>query len=228
MSWVRASRAGAAAFFLAASVAGCHRAAGASGDAGPPPEPSIVSAPIVVSGDAAAFAPAPGAPVAIVTPAVMPVPPPPSSNSFPFFRKNPMPIEDVAKLVTAAPELARVGTEIAYFDPGDTTYLIRSSADRTDYTFTTQPVLWSPEPGQQVLVVAARGKAASFVAAWWHLSDGGYRLASSFVMLGEITPVALAYRPHERELSWTTCWMCPAETGHVSVRDDHHIVIVQE
>jgi hypothetical protein len=40
--------------------------------------------------------------------------------------------------------------------------------------------------------------------------------------------VALAYRPAERTLFWTSCWMCPGETGHVSVREDHHIVIVQE
>jgi hypothetical protein len=159
---------------------------------------------------------------------VVPTPPPPSTNTYPLFRKTTMPIEDVAKLVAAAPALSRVGIEIAYFDPGDGSYIVRSSADHSGVAFTTQPLLWSPEAGQQVLVVAARGKAASFVAAWWLLPDGSYRLASTFVMMGEIAPVALAYRPAERTLFWTSCWLCPGETGHVSVREDHHIVIVQE
>jgi hypothetical protein len=130
--------------------------------------------------------------------------------------------------VADAPSLTRVGTDVSFFDPQDGSYIVRSSADREGISFTTQPVLWSPEPGQQVLVVAARGKAVSFVAAWWLLPDGGYRLASSFVMMGEIAPVALAYRSTERTLWWTSCWQCPGETGRVSVRDDHHIVIVQD
>jgi hypothetical protein len=212
----------------AAAPIACRRPAGGSGDAAPAPEPSIVSVPVVPLGDAAAPATPPPSPVTVLAPAVMPTPPPPSSNTYPVLRKNPMPVEEVAKLVAASPELARVGSEVQYFDPGDGSYLVRSSADRAGVSFTTQPVLWSPEPGQQVLVVSARGKSASFVAAWWLLPDGGYRLASSFLMLGEIAPVALAYRPGERTLFWTSCWMCPGETGHVSVREDHHIVIVQE
>ena len=47
-------------------------------------------------------------------------------------------------------------------------------------------------------------------------------------MLGEVAPVALAYRPAERTLWWTSCWQCPGETGHVSIREDHHVVIVQD
>lgn len=201
----------------------CHGHAPAPGDASAAPVASIASAPVVVpvADDAAAVAP-------VAAPAAVPTPPPASTNTYPLYRKTTMPIEDVAKLVTAAPELSRVGTEIAYFDPGDGSYIVRSSADHSGVAFTTQPLLWSPEAGQQVLVVAARGKAASFVAAWWLLPDGGYRLASTFVMMGEIAPVALAYRPAERTLFWTSCFMCPGETGHVSVREDHHIVIVQE
>jgi hypothetical protein len=185
------------------------------------------SAPVVAArpdiSDAAALA------IASAVPAVtVPMPPPASSVTYPVFRRTTMPIEEVAKLVTSAPELARVGGDIQYFDPGDGSYIVRSSADHTGVAFTTQPLLWSPEAGQQVLVVAARGKTASFVAAWWLLPDGGYRLASSIVMLGEVAPIALAYRPAEHALTWTSCWLCPGETGHVSVREDHHIVIVQD
>ena len=180
---------------------------------------------MVVSPAASAPPSATPAPLAAVT---VPLPPPASSSAYPVFRKTTMPIEEVTKLVTAAPELARVGSEVSFFDPGDGSYIVRSSADHAGVAFTTQPLVWSPEPGQQVLVVTARGKTASFVAAWWMLPDGGYKLASSFVMLGEVAPVALAYRPAEHALYWTSCWLCPGESGHVSVREDHHIVIVEE
>jgi hypothetical protein len=160
--------------------------------------------------------------------ASLPAPPPPSSETYPSFRRTTLAVDDLIKLVAAAPELARVGTELAFFDPADGSYIARSTADHQGISFSSQPILWSPEPGQQVLVVAARGKSASFVAAWWVLSDATYRLASTFVMLGEIAPVALAYRSTERTLWWTSCWQCPGETGHLSVRDDHHVVIVQD
>jgi hypothetical protein len=143
------------------------------------------------------------------------------------FRRTPIPVEQVARMVAAAPELSRLGGDVALFDPGDNPYLRRSKADREDFTFTPLPVLWTPEPGTQLLVVVGRGKEGSFVAAWWPLPDGEYRLAASFVMLGEVAPVALAYRPTEpRALAWTTCWKCSGETGHVALRDDHRVVIV--
>jgi hypothetical protein len=205
------------------ALAACRTRALPAGDAGLSTAPPSVSVPVVLSPSDSAT---PAEPIASAIP--LPSAPPPSASTYPFFRKNPMPIEEVAKLVTAAPQLARVGSEIAYFDPADGSYIVRSSADHSGVAFTTQPLLWSPEVGQQVLVVAARGKAASFVAAWWLLPEGGYRLASTFVMMGEIAPVALAYRPAEHALSWTSCWMCPGETGHLSVREDHHIVIVQD
>ena len=156
------------------------------------------------------------------------MPPPPTAETYPFFRRTTLSAEELGKLVAAAPELGRVGTEVQLFDPADGSYILRSKADRQGISFSSQPVLWSPEPGQQVLVVSARGKTASFVAAWWLLPGGGYRLASTFVMLGEVAPVALAYRSTERTLYWTSCWQCPGETGHLSVRDDHHVVIVQD
>jgi hypothetical protein len=181
---------------------------------------------------ATASAPAPsesGATGWLGTNVAVPEVPPATSETHPFFRKTTLSVEDLTKLVTSAPELARVGKELAFFDPGDGSYITRSSADHEGVTFTSQPVLWSPSQGRQVLVVAAHGKTASFVAAWWVLPDGGYRLASSLVMLGEIAPIALAWRPGERgTLWWTSCWQCPGETGHVSIRDDHHIVIVQD
>jgi hypothetical protein len=144
------------------------------------------------------------------------------------FRKTSLTAEELSRLVSASPELARVGGEASFFDPGDTQFLVRSKADREGVSFTTLPLLWTPEPGAELLVITGHGKAASFVAAWWLLPGDEYRLASSFVMLGEVAPVALAYRPEERNLWWTSCWQCPGETGHVSLREDRHVVIVQD
>jgi hypothetical protein len=197
----------------------CHGGTASSGDAASAPA-STASPNLPAAGSAAASS----SPLSSSNP----TPPPPTKETYPPFRKATLSLDELARLVVSAPELSRVGTELAFFDPADGSYIARSTADRQGITFSSQPLLWSPEPGQQVLVVAARGKAASFVAAWWVLPDGGYRLASTFVMLGEIAPVALAYRGVERALWWTSCWQCPGETGHVSLRDDHHVVIVQD
>jgi hypothetical protein len=200
-------------------VAACRSGGAGPSDAGPLPAPAAKPA---------AASTASAASSATVTSTSLPSPPPPASETYPLFRRTTLALDELARLVTAAPELARAGTELAFFDPSDGSYILRSTADRQGISFSSQPILWSPEPGQQILVVAARGKYASFVAAWWLLPGGGYRLASTFVMMGEIAPVALAYKPTEKTLWWTSCWQCPGETGHVSVREDHHIVIVQD
>lgn len=200
------------------SLAACRSGTSAAPDGAPPPA-------TVASGAAGSTAPAPR-PSALAP--SNPTPPPPTGETYPLFRRATLSVEELSTLVAAAPELSRVGTELSFFDPADGSYVARSTADHQGITFSSQPLLWSPEPGQQVLVVTARGKAASFVAAWWVLPDGGHRLASTFVMLGEVAPVALAYRPTERNLWWTSCWQCPGETGHLSVREDHHVVIVQD
>lgn len=168
------------------------------------------------------------APSWLGTGVAVPVVPPAASTFYPMFKKTTVSVDDLTQLVAQAPELARVGKEIAFFDAADKTYLAHSSADFEDISFTAQPMLWSPSQGRQVLVVAAHGKNASFVAAWWVLPEGGYRLASSFVMIGELAPLVLAWKPGDRTLWWTSCWHCPGETGRVSVREDGHVVIVQD
>lgn len=158
-----------------------------------------------------------------------PVPPPRAVGAdYPPFKKTSLGLDVLTQLVDAAPQLAPVGGALAMFDPGDNPYVRRSKADHEGYVITPLPVLWSPAQGVQILVVTGRGKEGSFVAAWWPLPDGQYRLASTFVMLGEIAPVALAYRPPDRALEWTTCWRCKGEGGHVVMNDDGTVVIVQD
>jgi hypothetical protein len=143
------------------------------------------------------------------------------------FQKVPLTPEQVARLVANAPELARVGPEVSLFEAGDQTYLTRSRGAHEDFIFTSQPVVWSPKEDVKVLVVSGHGKDNSFVAAWRQM-EGGFRLESAFIMLSELSPVALAYRKREPDLYWTACWQCPGQGGHVSLREDGRIVIVQD
>ena len=159
----------------------------------------------------------------------LPQPPPRAVGvDYPPFKKTTLGLEVLSRLVDEAPALAALGGNLAMFDPGDNPYLRRSKADHEGYVITPLPVLWSPAPGVDLLVVTGRGKEGSFVAAWWPLPDGTYRLASTFMMLGEVAPVALAYRVPDRTLAWTTCWRCKGEGGHVAMNDDGTVVIVQD
>ena len=213
---------------IALAVASCHARVS-------PPAASDGDAPLVASTGTSAKSQAGALPE---VPSASPAPALALGIASPFetlsgavrhrFRKTSLTGDELSRLVLASPELARVGSDISPFDPGDMQFLVRSKAAREDISFTTLPIVWRPEPGADLLVLTGRGKAASFVAAWWLLPGGEYRLASSFVMLGEITPVALAYKRDEPNLWWTTCWQCSGETGHVSLREDRHVVIVQD
>lgn len=155
------------------------------------------------------------------------------------FRKTSLDAADLAKIFASVPELARIAEGVKLYSDADVkSILSRSGASPDGITFTTAPILWSPELGVEVLVATGRAKKTSFVVALWPESSPSaadqlsakdkYRFASSFLLLGDIAPVALAYEPsHKKELRWTTCWGCAGEQGMVSLRDDGRIVIVQ-
>ena len=146
------------------------------------------------------------------------------------FRKPKLDAAEIAAIFAKVPELSRVAQDVKFFDPGDANAIVnRSSGSHENITFTEAPVLWSPEAGAELLVVTGHGKSSSFVVALYPLVGGSYRLASSFLMQNDLSPVALAFDPHRRkELIWTSCWSCAGDQGHVSLRDDHRIVIVQD
>ena len=144
------------------------------------------------------------------------------------FQKMPLGLDQLAALVASAPQLARIGAEVVFFEPGDGTYLTRSRGAHEDFIFTSQPVVWTPKEGVRVLVLTGHGKESSFVAAWMPAPGGGLQLESAFVLVHEMSPIALAYKKTDPELMWTTCWQCPGEGGHVTLHEDGHIVIVQD
>lgn len=151
-------------------------------------------------------------------------------ESRPAFRKTTLEASDLAKIFAEVPELARINEGVRLFNPEDVknNILARSSSSGEGITFATSPILWSPEPGVELLVATGRAKKTGFVVALWPLPDGKYRFASSFLLLGDNMPIALAYEPSRRkELRWSACWSCAGEQGAVSLRDDGRVVIVQ-
>ena len=147
------------------------------------------------------------------------------------FKKANLEPAQLAKIFAQVPELTRIGTDLRYFTEGDIRAMTaRGGVSHEGVTFLSSPILWSPEAGAELLVAAGRGKTMSFVVALWTLPGDRYRFASSFLMLNDLSPVALAFETTRRkDLRWTSCWGCQGEQGSVSYRpEDHRVVIVQQ
>ncbi len=150
-------------------------------------------------------------------------------GSRPGFRPTELDARQVSKIFATVPELSRLGTDIRLFDPDDIKNILARSGSKGDgASFSTAPILWSPENGAELLVMTGRGKSAAFIVALYPLPNNKYKLASYYLLLNELSPVTLAYDPRRRqELIWSACWGCAGDQGSVRVRDDHHVVVVQ-
>jgi hypothetical protein len=151
-------------------------------------------------------------------------------------RKITLEPKQVAEIFSTIPQLASLGSQIRYFtEPDDTATVLRRGktaqgpADLEGFTLTTNPLLWNPAPGEEVVVVLGRGAKDSFIVALYRLADSRYRLASSLLFVNDTGPFALAYHPEVRErLLWSSCWKCTGEGGTVSLRDGKRVIIVQQ
>jgi hypothetical protein len=96
-------------------------------------------------------------------------------------------------------------------------------------TLTTPPILWSPVPGEELLLVAGQSAGSrSFIVAFHRLSGDRYRVAAAMLMDDEPGPVVLAYNQNVRKkLEWSIGWQCPGESGNVTYRDEHRVTITQ-
>jgi hypothetical protein len=152
------------------------------------------------------------------------------------FRKADLTTKQAAEMFATTPQLAGLGPDIGYFkEPDDVKDVVARSADGgivdkpANVTLTTQPLLWNPVPGEEVLVVAGRAQKQSFIVAFYRLPGDRYRIASSFVMKDEKGPIVLGYSSYVRKkLSWATCWDCRGESGNITYRDDNRVVITQK
>jgi hypothetical protein len=147
------------------------------------------------------------------------------------FRKAKLTSEELEQALAADPAGKALARDIKFFrEPeGASTVVSRGPGDKKGFDFTVAPLLWSPTPGSEILLVAARsGESTSFVAAFHVLPGNKYRLASTFTLQGEPGPVALAFSPDIKpRVHFSTCWGCPGETGKAIFRKPETVVIVQ-
>jgi hypothetical protein len=146
------------------------------------------------------------------------------------FTQVELPLARLAELLAADSNTRGLARELAYFEPDAARAVLdKGPGDTQGFLLTTSPLLWNPVAGSDFLVLAARsGHTTSFVVAFHVLREDDYRLASSFVMLGEPGPVALAYNGYIRpRLHFSSCWGCPGETGKILYREPDQAVILQ-
>jgi hypothetical protein len=149
------------------------------------------------------------------------------------FRKAELTAAQAQEMFASVPQLKDLH-EIAYFKEPDDVQLVLSRGDAgvgtvPNTSFTTQPLLWTPIPGEEILVVAGRAQKNGFIVAFYRLPGDRYRIASSFIMKDERGPIVLAYNGYvRRRLSWSSCWECRGEGGNITYRDDNRVVITQK
>ena len=149
------------------------------------------------------------------------------------YRKAELTAAQAEEMFASVPQLKELHG-ITYFKEPDDVNLVLSRGDAgvgtvPNTSFTTQPVLWNPIAGEEILVVAGKAQRHSFIVAFYRLPGDRYRIASSFIMKEERGPVVLAYNNYVRKrMSWSTCWDCRGESGNVTYRDDNRVVITQK
>jgi hypothetical protein len=135
------------------------------------------------------------------------------------------------KLLSGHERTRSLAANVSFFDDpfASETVVQRGPGDRRGFLFTSEPLLWRPVAGAELLVVSARsGDSTSFVLVYNVLGPDRFGLASSFVMLDEPGPVVLAYNGYIRpRLHFSTCWGCPGETGKILYRDPDGAIILQ-
>ncbi len=159
------------------------------------------------------------------------IPAPPFQQTF---RKAEISTSQLAEMIATVPELKELSRDISYYKEPDDVNLVLSRGDAgvntvPNTTFTTQPILWSPVAGEEILVVAARAQKSSFIVAFYRLPGDRYRIAASLLLKDEKGPILLGENSYIRKrIPWGLCWDCRGESGHVSYRDDNRVVITQK
>ncbi len=161
------------------------------------------------------------------------------------FRRAEIGPQQVAELLASVPQLRDLGGEVSFFkEPDDVNVVLSRGRTRLspsgtpalqpeagpppNTTLTTSPLLWNPAPGEEVLVVTGKSDDDTFIVAFLKLPGDRYRIASSLLLKGEPGPIALGFNGYvRRRLTWATCWDCRGESGNISYRDDHRVVITQ-
>lgn len=149
------------------------------------------------------------------------------------FRRAEISPAEVAKMLASVPNIKDLATDVAFFKEPDDPNVVLARGDAgappQNVTLTTSPLLWSPVPGEELLVVTGKTGKDSFIVAFYRLPGDRYRIGSSMWMKGEKGPVVLGFNGYVRKkLAWATCWECNGESGNVTYRDDGRVVITQK
>jgi hypothetical protein len=156
---------------------------------------------------------------------------PPPKTGEPSFGKGEIDLKTVSKLLSASPRLAPFARDLAFFKEDEAIKVVlqrgNAGAAKPGPVLTTAPVLWSPVPTEEVVVLALKAKNASLIVALYRLAEDHYRLASSLVLKDEPGPVVLSYTSfNKKRVLWSTCWECSGEQGAVEYRDGRRLVVV--
>lgn len=148
------------------------------------------------------------------------------------FRRADISPAQVAEMLASVPQLKGISSKITYYKEPDDVSIVLSRGGVTPpegTTFTTQPILWNPIPGEEILVVAGRAEKDSFIVAFYRLPEDRYRIASTLLLVDDVGPVVLGYSAYvRRKLMWGTAWDKPTESGNITYRDDNRVVITQK
>ncbi|HEU4412171.1 MAG TPA: SUMF1/EgtB/PvdO family nonheme iron enzyme [Polyangiaceae bacterium] len=162
---------------------------------------------------------------------------PPNAAAVPAFRapdnafsRLPPDAAKAAALLASSPKLAPYAGGISFYPEQEAVkeVLARGKADaKPGPALTTSPLLWSPAPNEELVVLAVKAQGAAVVAAFYKLPGERHKLASSLVLKDEAGPVVLAFSNfNRRRITWTTCWDCPGEQGAVEYREGRRVVVV--
>jgi hypothetical protein len=151
---------------------------------------------------------------------------PPRGTFFPLT----LPPDKLAAIVRSIPELVDVHDAPRTFGVRESeAAVVRPGPGQPSqgWRFGPGPLLWAPERGDQLLVLAGRNARHSFIAALYRLPGDRFRHAASLVLRDDATPLTLAWGALRREIVWTPCWPCAeTEGGKIVYRLETHDVRV--
>lgn len=152
----------------------------------------------------------------------------PAVPDFPAFREGAVSATTVREALAAMPETAALREGFRPFQASQMMDALkvagRSQSSLAPWQAIQGPLLWSPVPGEELVVVSGDTARGAVVIAYYPLPQGQYRFAASYETRGEHTPVLIAYKADVRdELLYSTCWGCGGEGGALRLDDDSRV-----
>lgn len=176
------------------------------------------------------------------------------------FRKASLPASKLETMLASLPKLAAVASEVKYFREENAIDTVKRRGERagqiqglerteaaeqgeasgygSDFDLaqaklTTEPLLWNPVPGEEIVIVAGQSGKHSFIVALHRFAGEGeehrYRIGAALVMKDESGPIVLAHNANvRRRLKWLTCVGCYGQMGNIRYRKENRVTITQE